>query len=138
MGETIMRGHSTRSEDQIPEDRRPKGQAGHERREEEADVLVEDALLRLVGEDEDRFAYDAEKSGDGAGIYDASGNVKTDEIDAIIAVVDDPTVLEWEAPIKNQQQHLILRLAATSTGAMCPRKTSWPWKPCATASAATR
>jgi hypothetical protein len=64
-----MRGHSTRSEDQIPEDRRPKGQAGHERREEEADVLVEDALLRLAGEDEDRFAYDAEKSGDGVGIY---------------------------------------------------------------------
>ena len=54
-----------RPEDQIPEGRRPEGQAGHERREEEADLLVEDALLRLVGEDEDRFADDAEKSGDG-------------------------------------------------------------------------
>jgi phosphosulfolactate synthase len=41
-------------------------------------------------------------------IFDASGKVKDDEISQITAGVDDITKLEWEAPIKNQQQHLIL------------------------------
>ena len=59
-----------------------------------------------------KVIVEAREAGKGVGIYDASGNVKTDEIDAIIAGVDDPTVLEWEAPIKNQQQHLILRFGS--------------------------
>jgi phosphosulfolactate synthase len=59
-----------------------------------------------------KVIVEAREAGKGVGIYDGSGNVKTDEIDAIIAGVDDPTVLEWEAPIKNQQQHLILRFGS--------------------------
>jgi phosphosulfolactate synthase len=59
-----------------------------------------------------KVIVEAREAGKGVGIYDSSGNVKTDEIDAIIAGVDDPTVLEWEAPIKNQQQHLILRFGS--------------------------
>ena len=56
-----------------------------------------------------KVIVEAREAGKGVGIYDSSGNVKTDEIDAIISGVDDPSVLEWEAPIKNQQQHLIMR-----------------------------
>jgi phosphosulfolactate synthase len=59
-----------------------------------------------------KVIVEAREAGKGVGIYDSSGNVKTDEIDAIIAGVDDPTVLEWEAPIKNQQQHLIMRFGS--------------------------
>lgn len=55
---------------------------------------------------------EAREAGKGVGIYDASGKVKEDEIDKIIAGVDDLTKLEWEAPIKNQQQHLILRFGS--------------------------
>jgi phosphosulfolactate synthase len=59
-----------------------------------------------------KVIVEAREAGKGVGIFDGSGNVKTDEIDAIIAGVDDPTVLEWEAPIKNQQQHLIMRFGS--------------------------
>ncbi|MFH1081699.1 MAG: phosphosulfolactate synthase [Pseudomonadota bacterium] len=59
-----------------------------------------------------KVIVEAREAGKGVGIYDSSGNVKTDEIDAIISGVDDPTVLEWEAPIKNQQQHLIMRFGS--------------------------
>jgi len=56
-----------------------------------------------------KVIVEAREAGKGVGIFDADGKVKEDEIDGILAGVDDPTKLEWEAPIKNQQQHLILR-----------------------------
>jgi len=56
-----------------------------------------------------KVIVEAREAGKGVGIFDAEGKVKQDEIDKIIAGVDDPTTLEWEAPIKGQQQHLILR-----------------------------
>jgi phosphosulfolactate synthase len=56
-----------------------------------------------------KVIVEAREAGKGVGIYDSEGKVKEDEIDKIVAGVDDPTKLEWEAPIKNQQQHLILR-----------------------------
>ncbi len=56
-----------------------------------------------------KVIVEAREAGKGVGIYDAEGKVKQDEIDNIIAGVDDPTKLEWEAPIKSQQQYLILR-----------------------------
>ena len=38
-----------------------------------------------------------------------NGKVKEDEVEAIVSGVADPDCLIWEAPIKNQQQHLILK-----------------------------
>lgn len=55
-----------------------------------------------------KVIVEAREAGKGVGIFDADGKVKDDEISQIVAGVDDPTKLEWEAPIKNQQQHLIL------------------------------
>ena len=43
------------------------------------------------------------------GIYDKEGKVKGDEIDALISGVEGVNRLVWEAPIKNQQQYLIMR-----------------------------
>lgn len=59
-----------------------------------------------------KVIVEAREAGKGVGIFDSSGNVKSDEIDAIISGVDDIAKLEWEAPLKNQQQHLILRFGA--------------------------
>jgi phosphosulfolactate synthase len=72
-----------------------------------------DLMYREIASDLECGAFkvivEAREAGKGVGIYDAEGRVKQDEIDKIIAGVDDPTKLEWEAPIKGQQQHLILK-----------------------------
>lgn len=54
-----------------------------------------------------RVIVEARESGKGVGIYDGSGNPDVAEVDAIIAGVKDPSVLVWEAPLKNQQLFLI-------------------------------
>lgn len=56
-----------------------------------------------------KVIVEAREAGKGVGIYDKDGKVKTDEIDAIISGVDNLDYLVWEAPIKNQQQELIMR-----------------------------
>jgi phosphosulfolactate synthase len=56
-----------------------------------------------------KVIVEAREAGKGVGIFDADGKVKEDEVERIIAGVEDPSKLEWEAPMKSQQQHLILR-----------------------------
>lgn len=56
-----------------------------------------------------KVIVEAREAGKGVGIYDKDGKPKDDEVEAIIRGVDDITKLEWEAPIKNQQQFLIMR-----------------------------
>ena len=56
-----------------------------------------------------KVIVEAREAGKGVGIYDKDGKVKEDEIDSIVCDVKDPNDLVWEAPLKNQQQHLILR-----------------------------
>jgi phosphosulfolactate synthase len=52
---------------------------------------------------------EAREGGTGIGIFDKSGAVEVDELDAIVAGVADLDKIMWEAPLKNQQQYLILR-----------------------------
>ena len=52
---------------------------------------------------------EAREGGKGIGVFDKSGAVDESEVDEIVAGVDDPEKLMWEAPIKNQQQYMILR-----------------------------
>ncbi len=59
-----------------------------------------------------KVIVEAREAGKGVGIYDKDGKPKLDEVDAIIGGVDDITKLEWEAPIKNQQQFLIQRFGS--------------------------
>lgn len=56
-----------------------------------------------------KVIVEAREAGKGVGIYDKNGKPKLDEVEAIIKGVNDITKLEWEAPIKDQQQFLILR-----------------------------
>ena len=56
-----------------------------------------------------KVIVEAREAGKNIGIYDKDGKIKDSEVDEIIAGVKDPDTLCWEAPIKNQQQALILR-----------------------------
>jgi len=56
-----------------------------------------------------KVIVEAREAGKNVGIYDKDGKIKTSEVDDIMAGVKDPDTLVWEAPIKNQQQDLILR-----------------------------
>ena len=52
---------------------------------------------------------EAREAGKGVGVFDKSGAVDESEVDSIVAGVADPSKLMWEAPLKNQQQYMILR-----------------------------
>ncbi|WP_135549815.1 phosphosulfolactate synthase [Paenibacillus cymbidii] len=52
------------------------------------------------------------ESGVGVGIYDASGNCRDDQLEAVLAAVPHRGCLLWEAPLKEQQVHLIRRIGA--------------------------
>lgn len=68
---------------------------------------------KMIKEDLQNGAFkviiEAREAGRGVGIFDVEGKIKQDEVDNIIAGVEDTSQLLWEAPIKNQQQELILR-----------------------------
>ena len=52
---------------------------------------------------------EARESGRGAGIFDASGHVLSGLLDTLLASIRDPRRVLWEAPMSEQQAHLILR-----------------------------
>jgi phosphosulfolactate synthase len=68
---------------------------------------------RLIREDTAAGAFnviiEAREAGKGVGIFDKDGKIKQDDMEDIIAGVDDLDSIMWEAPIKNQQQALIMR-----------------------------
>lgn len=57
-----------------------------------------------------KVIVEAREGGKGVGVFDKDGKVKEDEVDEILSGVERPEQLLWEAPIKNQQQYLILKL----------------------------
>lgn len=57
-----------------------------------------------------KVIVEAREAGKGVGIFDKDGKVKEDDVTEIITGVDNPDFLLWEAPIKNQQQFLIMKL----------------------------
>lgn len=71
------------------------------------------AMLEQVLADLDAGAgkviVEGRESGQGVVIYDKQGKIKTDTLEALAAGLPDPSVLMWEAPLKAQQQALIMR-----------------------------
>jgi phosphosulfolactate synthase len=57
-----------------------------------------------------KVIVEAREAGKGVGIFDKEGRVKEDEVIEIVSGVQDSDNLLWEAPIKNQQQYLIMRM----------------------------
>jgi len=78
------------------------------------EVLPISLVHQLIGEDMEngtfRVIIEAREAGKGVGIFGKEGEIKHDEVDNIIAGVEDINCLMWEAPLKSQQQALILRL----------------------------
>ena len=70
-------------------------------------------IHRLIQEDLDSGAekviVEAREAGKGVGIFDETGKIKLDEVEDILSGVKSTDCLMWEAPIKNQQQALIMR-----------------------------
>jgi phosphosulfolactate synthase len=59
-----------------------------------------------------KVIVEARESGKGVGLFDPQGNLKADDLATLIHAVTDPDVLMWEAPLKSQQEDLILRLGS--------------------------
>jgi len=72
-----------------------------------------EVIRRLISEDLAGGAFkviiEAREAGRGVGIFDKEGKTRQDEIDQILAGAARADDLIWEAPLKNQQQDLILR-----------------------------
>lgn len=77
------------------------------------EVLPISLVHRIISEDVANGAFkvivEAREAGMGVGIFDQEGKIKDEEVDNIVAGVEDVNILLWEAPLKNQQQALILR-----------------------------
>jgi len=77
------------------------------------DVVPLALMHHLIGDDLAHGAFkviiEAREAGKGVGIFDKDGRTREDEMENIVGGVADPDVLIWEAPLKNQQQDLILR-----------------------------
>lgn len=72
-----------------------------------------DERIKLINKDlehnSDMVIIEGRESGKNIGIYDDKGNIKTDELDEISNNTQFDKVM-WEAPNKNQQVDLILKL----------------------------
>jgi len=68
---------------------------------------------QLIQEDMENGAFkviiEAREAGKGVGVFDMEGKIKMTEVENIVSGVEDANCLIWEAPLKNQQQDLILR-----------------------------
>lgn len=77
----------------------------------QADLLIETVLQDLQAGAE-LVTVEARESGAGVGIFDANGECRDDEVEAVLAGIPSPHLLLWEAPQKSQQVHLIKLLGA--------------------------
>lgn len=70
-------------------------------------------LIEIAKDDITNGAFkvivEAREAGRGVGIFDQEGKTKQEEVEKIASGIGDPDLLIWEAPLKNQQQDLILR-----------------------------
>jgi len=92
------------------------------RRQPTARALAEQALADF----ESGAAWvivEARESGKGVGIYGADGNVHEQDVDILVEALNSHLEkLIWEAPLKNQQEYLILRFGVdVSLGNIQPR-----------------
>lgn len=70
-------------------------------------------IVQLVSSDIKNGAsyviVEGRESGKGVGLFDAEGNILLSDLEELVHSVADPSKLIWEAPIKDQQQELIIR-----------------------------
>lgn len=71
--------------------------------------VVHELIREDLGNGAFKVIIEAREAGRGVGIFDGEGRTKAEEIDLILSGGSEPDDLVWEAPLKNQQQDLILR-----------------------------
>ncbi len=71
--------------------------------------VIHDLIAEDLANGAFKVIIEAREAGRGVGIFDREGKTKKDEIDRILSGGADVNDLIWEAPLKNQQQDLILR-----------------------------
>ncbi|MDI6823315.1 MAG: phosphosulfolactate synthase [Bacillota bacterium] len=69
---------------------------------------MKETARRDLGEGAWKVIVEARESGKGVGIYDASGSVKTGELESLVEGMNEEDLI-WEAPLKDQQVALIRR-----------------------------
>ncbi|SHE34819.1 phosphosulfolactate synthase [Desulforamulus putei] len=73
-------------------------------------------IVQLVNHDlscgASHVIVEGRESGKAVGLYDKDGNLIMSELEELVYSINDATKLIWEAPIKEQQQELILRFGA--------------------------
>ncbi|HHW45096.1 phosphosulfolactate synthase [Desulfofundulus thermobenzoicus] len=84
-------------------------------------------IIRQIHRDLQNGAYrvimEGRESGMNVGIYDEKGQFIRDDFEELMAAIGDPRVLIWEAPLKDQQQELILRFGPNvNLGNIPPRE----------------
>lgn len=76
------------------------------------DAIATTTMHEQIAADLAQGAYkvivEARESGHGVGIFDSSGDVQTEMVEEILGGINNVEDLIWEAPIKSQQQWLIL------------------------------
>lgn len=81
-----------------------------------ADRVPQSRILEQVAQDLEAGVFkvivEGRESGKGVVIYDKDGHVDKDELEGLVKGVADTSRLIWEAPLKNQQQALILRFGS--------------------------
>lgn len=70
---------------------------------------LHEQLCRDLEQGASHVVVEGRESGKGVGIYDARGEVDEPGLEELIAGLTDPSVVIWEAPLKNQQERLIAR-----------------------------
>ncbi len=85
-------------------------------KKDERDELSDTAILEQINLDIEYGAYkvivEGRESGKGVVIYDKKGKIKHNELEEILKFIPDQEKILWEAPQKNQQQELIMRLGS--------------------------
>lgn len=65
-------------------------------------------ILRDLENGAFKVIIEGRESGKNVGVYDQEGLLIVDEMDAVVNAIEDTRSLIWEAPLKEQQQDLIL------------------------------
>ena len=71
--------------------------------------VIHELIREDLGNGAFKVIIEAREAGRGVGIFDKEGKTRTGEISRILAGGSEFDDLVWEAPLKNQQQDLILR-----------------------------
>ena len=73
-----------------------------------ATTTMHEQIAADLAQGADKVIVEARESGHGVGIFDSSGDVQTEMVEEILGGINNVDDLIWEAPIKSQQQWLIL------------------------------